>query len=105
MANAKGPNTTYIPPALVGLTSVGIRVGSVGISVGFVGIPVWSTRLFRYQHVGIREIPDHATFRVKEHTPDWLDKLGGYLSLTLCNLANFDLLSRPKYRYFHLNCI
>ena len=25
----------------------------------------------------LREIPDHATFREKEHTPGWLDKLGG----------------------------
>ena len=24
----------------------------------------------------IREIPDHATFREKEHTLGWLDKLG-----------------------------
>ena len=40
----------------------------------------------------IREIPDHATFREKEHTLGWLDKLGGFLSLALCNLANFDQL-------------
>ena len=40
----------------------------------------------------IREIPDHATFREKEHTLGWLDKLGGFLSLALCNLGNFDQL-------------
>ena len=40
----------------------------------------------------IREIPDHTTFREKEHTLGWLDKLGGFLSLALCNLANFDQL-------------
>ena len=40
----------------------------------------------------IREIPDHATFREKEHTLGWLDKLGGFPSLALCNLANFDQL-------------
>ena len=40
----------------------------------------------------IREIPDHATFREKEHILGCLDKLGGFLSLALCNLANFDQL-------------
>ena len=40
----------------------------------------------------IREIPDHATFRENEHTHGWLDKLGGFLSLALCNLTNFDQL-------------
>ena len=38
------------------------------------------------------EIPDHATFRGKEQTLGWLDKLGVCLSLALCNLANFDQL-------------
>ena len=33
----------------------------------------------------IREIPDHATFREKENTLGRLDKLGGFLSLALCN--------------------
>ena len=42
--------------------------------------------------ISIREIPDHATFREKEHTLGWLDKLGCFLSLALCNLANFDQL-------------
>ena len=50
----------------------------------------------------IREIPDHATFREKENTLGWLDKLGGFLSLTLCNLANFDQLCLPKYRGHNL---
>ena len=40
----------------------------------------------------LREIPDHATFRGKEHTLGWLDKLGVCLSLALCNLADFDQL-------------
>ena len=40
----------------------------------------------------IREIPDHATFREKEHTLGWLDKLGVFPSLALCNVANFDQL-------------
>ena len=43
----------------------------------------------------IREFPDHATFREKENTLGWLDKLGVFLSLTLCNLANFDQLYLP----------
>ena len=34
---------------------------------------------------GIREIPDHATFREKENTLGRLDKLGVFLSLALCN--------------------
>ena len=38
----------------------------------------------------LRKIPDHATFREKSHTLGWLDKLGGFLSLALCNLGNFD---------------
>ena len=44
----------------------------------------------------IREIPDHATFRVKGANLAWLDKLGGCLSLGLCNLAKFDQLWFPK---------
>ena len=34
---------------------------------------------------GIREIPDHATFRETVQTLTWLDKLRGVLSLALCN--------------------
>ena len=45
----------------------------------------------------LREIPDHATFRVKGANLGWLDKLGVCLSLALCNLANFDHLWFPKY--------
>ena len=51
---------------------------------------------------GIREIPDHATFREKENTLGWLDKLVFSLSLTLCNLATFDQLYLPKYRCYNL---
>ena len=29
----------------------------------------------------IREIPDHATFREKEHSLGWLDKLGGFYGI------------------------
>ena len=35
--------------------------------------------------IPIREIPDHATFREKENTLGRLDKLGGFISLALCN--------------------
>ena len=50
----------------------------------------------------IRENPDHATFREKEHTLGWLDKLGVSLSLSLCNLANFDDLYLRRYRQYQL---
>ena len=40
----------------------------------------------------VRAIPDHATFREKEYTLGWLDKLGVFPSLALCNLANFNQL-------------
>ena len=53
------------------------------------------------QMMHIREIPDHATFREKEHKLGWLDKLGGFLSLALCNLANFDHLYFTKYIHYH----
>ena len=45
----------------------------------------------------IREIPDHATFRGKGANTGWLDKLGLFPSLVLCNKANFDYLQIPKY--------
>ena len=51
--------------------------------------------------IAIREIPDHATFREKEYTLGWLDKLGWFLSLALCNLANFDHLYFTKYNHYH----
>ena len=50
----------------------------------------------------IREIPDHATFRVKGANLAWLDKLGDFLSLALCNLANFDHLWFPKYSVLYI---
>ena len=45
----------------------------------------------------IGEIPDHATFRGKCANTVWLDKLGLFPSLALCNKANFDYLQFPKY--------
>ena len=45
----------------------------------------------------IREIVDHATFRVKGANSAWLDKLGLFPSLALCNKANFGYLQFPKY--------
>ena len=45
----------------------------------------------------IRDFPDHATFREKGAKLACADKLGVFLSLTLCKKANFDLLQRVKY--------
>ena len=70
-------------------------------------LPIALTRLLEYistinsvckslTNMTIREIPDHATFSVKGANLAWLDKLGGCLSLALCNLAKFDHLWFPK---------
>ena len=40
----------------------------------------------------IRDFPDHATFREQGAKLACADKLGGFLSLTICNKANFDPL-------------
>ena len=40
--------------------------------------------------VRIRDFPNHATFREKGAKLACTDKLGFFLSLTLCNKANFD---------------
>ena len=45
----------------------------------------------------IRDFPDHATFREKGAKLACADKLGIFLSLTLCNKTNFDTLQRVKY--------
>ena len=45
----------------------------------------------------IRDFPDHATFREKGAKLACADKLGVFLSLTLCDKANFDSLERVKY--------
>ena len=45
----------------------------------------------------IRDFPDHATFREKGAKLACADKLGVFLSLTLCNKAEFDPLQRVKY--------
>ena len=45
----------------------------------------------------IRDFPDHATFRGMGAKLACADKLGVFLSLTLCNKANFDPLQRVKY--------
>ena len=45
----------------------------------------------------IRDFPDHATFREKGATLACADKLGVFLSLTLCNKVKFDLLHQVKY--------
>ena len=45
----------------------------------------------------IRDFPDHVTFREKGAKLACADKLGVFVSLTLCNKANFDPLQRVKY--------
>ena len=40
----------------------------------------------------ITDFPDHTTFRKKGAKLPCADKLAVFLSLTLCNKANFDLL-------------
>ena len=45
----------------------------------------------------LRDFPDHATFREKGAKLACADKLGVFLSLTLCNEANFDPLQQVKY--------
>ena len=44
----------------------------------------------------IRDFPDHATFREKGAKLACADKLGVFLSLTLCKKANFEYLSFIK---------
>ena len=45
----------------------------------------------------IRDFRDDATFREKGAKLACADKLGVFLSLTLCNKANFDPVQRVKY--------
>ena len=45
----------------------------------------------------ITDFPDHATFREKGAKLACADKLGVFLSLTLCNKAKFDPLQCVKY--------
>ena len=45
----------------------------------------------------IRDFPDHATFRENGAKLACAEKLGVFLSLTLCNKANFNPLQRVKY--------
>ena len=45
----------------------------------------------------IRDFPDHATFREKSVTIGLSDKLMDFLSLILCNKANFVPQQRVKY--------
>ena len=45
----------------------------------------------------IRDFPVHATFREKGAKLACADNLGVFLSVTLCNKANFDPLQHVKY--------
>ena len=57
---------------------------------------LWTPKIGIYISL-IREIPDHATFRGKGANTAWLDKLGLFPSLAICNKANFGYLQFPKY--------
>ena len=48
-------------------------------------------------HSLIKDFPYHATFKEKGAKLACADKLGVFLSLTLCNKARFDPLQRVKY--------
>ena len=43
-------------------------------------------------HMAIRDFPEYATFREKGAKLACADKLGVFLSLTLCKKANFEYL-------------
>ena len=58
-------------------------------------LPLFST--YPLSPAAIRDFPDHATFREKGANLACADKLGVFLSLTLCNKANFDPLQGVKY--------
>ena len=45
----------------------------------------------------MRDFLDHVTFREKGAKMACADKLGVFLSLTLCNKAKFDPLQQVKY--------
>ena len=45
----------------------------------------------------IRDFPDHATFREKTVTTCLVGQAWGFLSLTLCNKANFDPILLVNY--------
>ena len=49
-----------------------------------------------YAGLRIRDFPDHATFKEKSAKLACADKLGVFLSLTLCKKANFEYLSFIK---------
>ena len=46
---------------------------------------------------GIREFPDHVTFREKGAKLARADKIGAFFSLILCNKAIFDPLQQVRY--------
>ena len=54
-------------------------------------------RMCRDASNGIREFPDHATFRENGAKLARADKLGVFLSVILCNKAIFDSLQQVRY--------
>ena len=59
--------------------------------IGLISVGGWG-----YREMLIRDFPDHATFREKGAKLACADKLGVFLSLTLCKKANFEYLSFIK---------
>ena len=57
MANVRGPNATYIPPARIGLVLAlgpwGLVLSQGSFALGSQGFHIGSVRVFGYQHVGI----------------------------------------------------
>ena len=57
----------------------------------------WVSTCIHHEEISNKSFPDHATFREKGAKLACADKLGVFLSLTLCNKAKFDPLQRVKY--------
>ena len=77
--NTRGPNATYIFHllALDSVGSMGARVGSGGLRVGSATIRVKSTRLFRYQHVGIGNV-NRSHWGTQHIAPLWSPYVSGF---------------------------
>ena len=80
---SSGDHLTQLAPSVIGRCQSGANMGRGVYSVGEGLIP-------------IRDFPDHATFRGKGAKLACADKLGVFLSLTLCKRANFEYLSFIK---------
>ena len=87
----------------------GIRVERSWVQAKVIGL-LWESVIYTYlcrrlrrsachefrSSVAIRDFPDHATFREKGAKLSYVDKLGVFLSLTVCKKANFEYMSFIK---------